>query len=77
MSERESPYITTPIEPEDVASGFSCGKRPLDDYFVRHALPNDRAGIGRAYVLKRGEGELPGLPDVLGFYTLSMATAES
>ena len=77
MSEADSPYVTTPIEPADAQAGFSCGKRPLDDYFARHAAANDAAGIGRAYVLRRGEGDDPSLPVVLGFYTLSMATAVS
>lgn len=70
-------YITTPVEPADARAGFSCGKRPLDDYFARHAAVNDAAGIGRSYVLRRGANDNPELPVVLGFYTLSMANAES
>jgi predicted GNAT family N-acyltransferase len=73
MSAFGSRYITTPIELADADAGFSCGKHPLDDYFVRHALANDQNGICRAYVL-RSEAELP---RVLGFYTLSMASVES
>jgi len=65
------------IEPDDAESGFSCGKHPLDDYFKRHAIRNDRAGISRAYVLRRVETDPPELPKLLGFYTLSMAVAES
>ena len=76
MTESGSLYVTTRIEPADAASGFACGKHPLDDYFRRHAVPNDRANIGRAYVRRRGEHDPPGLPDVLGFYTLSMAQVE-
>jgi hypothetical protein len=70
-------YATVRIEPDDAASGFSCGRHPLDDYFRRHAVANDRSGISRAYVLRRGDSDPPELPDVLGFYTLSMALAES
>ena len=73
MSAFGSRYITTPIELADEDAGFSCGKHPLDDYFVRHALANDQNGICRAYVL-RSEAELP---RVLGFYKLSMASVES
>ncbi|HET7501775.1 MAG TPA: hypothetical protein VFK02_12245 [Kofleriaceae bacterium] len=62
-----SRYETTPIEPEDATSGFSCGKHPLDDYIKRHAVPNDRAGISRAYILRRAEADPPELPHVLGF----------
>jgi hypothetical protein len=50
-------YETSRIEPADVASGFRCGKHPLDDFFARHALGNDRAGICRAYVLRRREAD--------------------
>ena len=57
MSESGSSYVTSPIEPDDTTSGFSCGKHPLDDYFSRHALANDRTGIGRAYVLRRAAGD--------------------
>jgi hypothetical protein len=54
MTDPGSPYVTTQIEPDDARSGFSCGKHPLDDYFKRHAVANDRSGISRAYVLRRG-----------------------
>lgn len=77
MSASGPPYDTTPIEPADAKSGFSCGKHPLDDYFARHAVANDAAGIGRAYVLRRSDDGDVSLPAVLGFYTLSMAHAES
>lgn len=70
-------YVTARIEPDDARSGFRCGKHPLDDYFARHALTNDRDGVGRAYVLRRTEHDEPSLPQVLGFYTLSMALVES
>jgi GNAT superfamily N-acetyltransferase len=76
MNDQGSLYVTTPIEPDDAASGFSCGKHPLDDYFRRHAVGNDRSGISRAYVLRRGDSDPLDRPSVLGFYTLSMAHAE-
>jgi hypothetical protein len=31
MTDPESIYLVTQIEPEDAASGFACGKPPLDD----------------------------------------------
>jgi GNAT superfamily N-acetyltransferase len=52
-------------------------KHSLDDYFKRYALVNDRAGIGRAYVLRRDADDNAEHPRVLGFYTLSMALVES
>lgn len=78
MTRPEAPsYATTRIAAEDAASGFRCGKHALDDYFARHALANDQAGIGRAYVLTRSPGDDEVLPRVLGFYTLSMASVAS
>ena len=65
--------MISPISTEDVASGFHCGVHPLDDYFARHALPNDRAGVNRCFVLRGGAGEAR----VLGFYTLSMAAVQA
>lgn len=77
MSGSESPYITTPIEEADTHSGFSCGKRPLDDYFARHAFPNHVGDVGRAYVLHKVADTPANHPAVLGFYTLNMAAVES
>jgi GNAT superfamily N-acetyltransferase len=80
MSPRETAsYKTARLRPDDVVVGFRCGKHPLDDFFARHALTNDRAGICRVYVLRRCKADPPNLPPILGFYTLSMAsvTAES
>ncbi len=49
---RTLPYETDPIQPEDLKCGFKCGNHPLDEFFARHALPNDRAGVGKTYVLR-------------------------
>lgn len=63
-----------PLAEADIATGFCSGVHPLDDYFARHALPNDRAGISRCFVLRPGSPELPA---IAGFYTLSMASVQS
>lgn len=77
MSEQDSQYIIAKIEDADVASGFRCGKEPLDNYFARYAVKNHRDGIGITYVL-RGKPENPAEPwRVLGFYTVSMAHADA
>ena len=49
---------------------------PLNDFLARHALGNDRRGLGKTFVL-RPPGDADDLPPVLGFYTLSMATLDS
>jgi GNAT superfamily N-acetyltransferase len=69
-------YATVRIEPNDAKAGFRSGVRALDDYFARHAVSNDREGIGAAYVLRRPDDDDTSLPQVLGFYTLSMALLE-
>ncbi len=61
MSQRS--YGTRPMREVDPSSGFRSGTRPLDDYFQRHALPNDRADVGRTYVLDAPVEDLAeGLP---------------
>lgn len=74
----EPSYRTRPIGPADPTSDFRSGTHPLDDYFRRHALTNDQGDVGRAYVLDASaEDVAAGLPRVLGFYTLSMASVAS
>lgn len=66
--------MITPLRSTDVDHGFRSGSRPLDESFARHALPNDRAGISRCFVLRQ---DAPGSPIVCGFYTLSMASIQT
>lgn len=66
--------MIAPLTPEDVTAGFRSGVHALDDYFARHALPNDRGGISRCFVLRP---DVEGLPVVCGFYTLSMASVHA
>jgi GNAT superfamily N-acetyltransferase len=79
MTETGKPtYLTRRIGSADPASGFRCGKHALDDYLRRHALANDQKNIGRAYVVDASPDDVAaGLPQVIGFYTLSMAAAVS
>lgn len=79
MTEAEKPtFVTRRIGSDDPACGFRCGKHPLDDYFRRHALDNDQKNIGRTYVLDASDDDIAdGLPKIIGFYTLSMASAVS
>lgn len=72
----EGAYATRLMEPRDALAGFRCGVHALDDFFARHALTNDAAGIGRVFVLRRAPEDEGTLPGVLGFYTLSMGSAE-
>jgi len=63
--------LTDHIGDADPACGFRCGVPALDEYFARHALPNDRRGLGRTFVLRAAAGGTSE-PAVLGFFTLSM-----
>ncbi len=76
MIEPEPPHTATSIDPADTKAGFFSGVHALDDYFARHAVPNDKSGVSRAYVLRRGAEDNAALPSFLGYYTLSMANAE-
>lgn len=61
---------TSPITPEDAASGFTCGEPALDRFFAQHAVENHEKGIGTTFVLR---ATCEGDPPVLGYYTLSMS----
>jgi len=70
--------MTRRIAAGDPACGFRCGSHALDDYFARHALPNDQAGISRVYVLEASCEDIANeLPAVLAYHTLSMAAVVS
>jgi len=68
----DSSFITEPIGDADPVTGFRCGVEALDDFFAKHALQNDRRGLGKTFVLRSSTGD----PPILGFYTLSMADVE-
>lgn len=68
-------FATVRIGEEHLDSGFSCGEPALDRFFAMHALPNDRRGIGRTFVLERSTDDAATWPWVIGFHTLSMANA--
>lgn len=72
----ELSFITSRIRPTD--AGFKSGKGQLDHWFARHAYANDQRGLGATYVLRRDAEDASAvqLPEILGFYTLSMATIE-
>jgi GNAT superfamily N-acetyltransferase len=66
-------FATRAILDDDPKSSFTCGQPKLDDFFLRHALENDRRGIGKTFVLGAPDDSLP---RVRGFYTLSMAAMD-
>jgi GNAT superfamily N-acetyltransferase len=64
--------VTESIGEDDAATDFDCGSSELNSFFARHAFKNDRRGIGKTFVLRRGADQSH-LPPIIGFYTLSMA----
>lgn len=48
-------------------SGFDCGKAPLNDFLIRHALQNQSSGGARIYVAVRGSR-------VVSYYSLTPAS---
>ncbi len=72
-----SPRVIRPLELDDLQADFQSGVHALDDFLVRHAVTNERAGICRVYVRPRTDEDPPGLPAILGYYTLSMADVEA
>lgn len=69
-------YKTTQLTPADLEAGFSSGVHALDDYFRRHALPNQTQGISLTFVLRRDPASTA-TPEIVGFYTLSMTSIAS
>lgn len=60
---------TSLLAPEFVVADFSCGRPPLDDYLIRHALLAQRANTARTFVALRGSR-------VVGYYSLAAASVE-
>lgn len=56
---------------------FRCGEHALDLYLRKHAAPNATRGVGRTFVLLRADDDPPEWPQVLGYFTLSMAQLPS
>lgn len=67
--------VTDPISDGDAAADFDCSTPELNTFFASRAFQNDRRGIGKTFVLRRGEDE-GDLPPIIGLYTLSMAGLE-
>ena len=53
--------------------GFKSGVNALDNYLRRHATGNAEAGFGATHVILRAPDDPPAWPEVIGYFTLSMA----
>jgi GNAT superfamily N-acetyltransferase len=54
----------TPLTEHHVVKGFDCGYPALNQWLVRYALANQRAGAARTFVVGEGDG-------VIGYYSLA------
>jgi GNAT superfamily N-acetyltransferase len=67
--------VTQPLARTDAASGFQCEHEALNRFFRQEAGQNQRRDMSRTWVLRRPE-DCPGLPLVLGYYTLTAGSVE-
>ena len=51
------------LQPRHTVSGFDCGREPLNEFLIRYALQNQRAGASQTYVALSET-------EVVGYYTL-------
>jgi len=64
-------FETVAFTAEDAASDFRSGVAPLDEFFRSRAGQNQRKNVSRTWVLRNSSAE-GDLPEVLGFYTLTL-----
>jgi len=67
-----SDWIIEGLRKDHERAGFDCGEPTLNTFLAQYAGQNDRADIGRTFVLVTEEGGR-----VQGYYTLSAASVEA
>src|ERR1035437_6542117 len=60
------PWTIQPLSPSRDLASFDCGESSLNSFLQRHALNNDRAGLGRTFVAIQ-----PGQSRIAGYFTIS------
>ncbi len=60
------PWNIQALSPSHDIASFDCGEPTLNSFLQRHALNNDRAGLGRTFVAIQ-----PGQTRVSGYFTVS------
>lgn len=60
------PWAIAQLDPSHDVTAFDCGEASLNLFLQKHALNNDRAGLGRTFVAAE-----PGRTQVAGYFTLS------
>ncbi|MCL2640819.1 MAG: GNAT family N-acetyltransferase [Phycisphaerales bacterium] len=65
------PWTIQPLSPSHDLSSFDCGEASLNSFLQRHALRNDRSGLGRTFV-----AVLPHDLRVQGYFTISTGSIQ-
>lgn len=60
-----------PLAPDDAVEDFDCGRPSMNDWFRRHAKPNQDSGISRTTVFTDGAGGR-----IVGYVTLAAGQIE-
>lgn len=60
------PWSIQPLTSAFDVSGFDCGEVSLNSFLQRHALSNDKAGLGRTFIAIEA-----GQTQIQGYFTLS------
>lgn len=60
------PWAIAQLDPSHDVTAFDCGEASLNLFLQKHALNNDRAGLGRTFVATE-----PGRTQVAGYFTVS------
>lgn len=68
--------ITQPLDDGDAGSGFTCEHEALNRFFREFAGQNQGRDVSRTWVLRRSQEADPGLPLVLGYYTLGLGVVK-
>jgi ribosomal protein S18 acetylase RimI-like enzyme len=66
-----TPWTIQPLDPSHEVASFDCGEVSLNSFLQKHALANDRAGLGRTFVAVES-GQKP----VVGYFTISTGSVK-
>ena len=65
------PWTIQPLNASVEIAGFDCGEKSLNQFLQKHALNNDRAGLGRTFVaVEQGQTR------VVGYFTISTGSVK-
>ncbi len=69
------PWSFERLSPSHDVAAFDCGEPSLNSFLHKHALGNDRAGLGRTFVAI-ASGQTPMAAKVAGYFTISTGSVK-